>query len=301
MFTSNKLKQVVGVDRFGSFSAAAEALNISQSTLTKAVADVEQDLGFTLFLRTARGVIATPEGREFLARAERIVADFDVLIEDAKSRKIDADAFLRLGIAPASQEGLYNRVIAGLLRDSPEICLTVIALPVERGVHLLKQGDLDLLLAPMDSLTRERDFVAERVARLSVQLFCRKGHPVLRQDSIGFDDIAQYKIVAPDLYSRYANRLAELLSAGNFEPRRRLHVIENFSVVATVIAQSDLFGIVSESYARTRAFKNRFALLDLEIFDPIALGAARLARWTLSRSVRSCLAALRNHPLEAES
>ncbi|MEM8937044.1 MAG: LysR family transcriptional regulator, partial [Pseudomonadota bacterium] len=69
MFSSTKLRQIVGIDRAGSFSAAARTLNVSQSTLTKAVADIEKDIGYMLFSRTARGVNATPEGREFLNRA----------------------------------------------------------------------------------------------------------------------------------------------------------------------------------------------------------------------------------------
>ena len=56
MFTSTKLRQIVAIDRAGSLSAASQVLNISQSTLTKAVADVEQDLGLAIFHRTARGV-----------------------------------------------------------------------------------------------------------------------------------------------------------------------------------------------------------------------------------------------------
>jgi len=64
----------------------------------------------------ANGVIVTPEGREFLARAERIVADFDMLVEEARTQKSNVDSVLRIGIAPASLESLYNRVITTLLR-----------------------------------------------------------------------------------------------------------------------------------------------------------------------------------------
>ena len=100
MFNSTKLRQIVAIDRAGSLSAASKVLYVSQSTLTKAVADVEQDLGLAIFHRTARGVSATPEGRKFLNRAERIVADFEMLVEDTRAQKEQIDrscelAFLR--------------------------------------------------------------------------------------------------------------------------------------------------------------------------------------------------------------
>jgi len=49
MSHSAKLKPVVHVGRAGSFSATAQSFNISESTPTKAVADVKQDLRFTCF------------------------------------------------------------------------------------------------------------------------------------------------------------------------------------------------------------------------------------------------------------
>ena len=116
MFNSTKLRQVVGVDRAGSFSGASKVLNISQSTLTKAVADVEVVLGFTLFVRTAKGVSATPEGREFLNRAARIVSDFEMLIDDARANRDSSDQKLRVGVSPATLEGLFNRPVARLLQ-----------------------------------------------------------------------------------------------------------------------------------------------------------------------------------------
>ena len=301
MFNSTKLKQVVHVARAGSFSAAAAALNITQSTLTKAVADVEQDLGFTLYHRTAKGVITTPEGREFLARAERIVADFELLVEDTNARKVESETYLRIGISPASLEGLYNRVIANLLSEHTHICLTVVTAPVERGISLLKRGDLDLLLGPTERFNRESDFVTEPFATLDSRLFCRIGHPILSQDEISFDDISTYKIVTPDLYSDYSNRLTKLMTMSNFEPRQHLHIIENFSVVSEVVANSNLFGIVSASYAQSRSFQSRFVLPPIDVFEPLELGAARLARWTPNRNVRACLAELRQHPIDRKS
>lgn len=301
MFTSTKLRQIVAIDRAGSLSAASQVLNISQSTLTKAVADVEQDLGLAIFHRTARGVTATPEGREFLNRAERIVADFEMLVEDTRSQKEQIDQFLRIGISPASQEGLYNRAIAHLLKTSPDICLNMVGLPVERGVRMLKRGDLDLLFAPTEELTQENDFSVEELGTLSPRLFCRKGHPILSEQDISVEIIGRFRVISPDYHVGYAQRFAELLLHGDVDPRRRLHIIESFVVTQTAVASSDLIGIVSSTYGSTRSFQARFALLDLDVFPPLNMGVAQLSRWLPSRAVRACLAAVRKFPPDAEA
>ena len=107
-----KLKYVVAVDREGSISAAAKAMHVTQSAVTKAVADVEDDLGFTLFDRRARGVVATAAGRDFIDRAARIVSDMDQLVDDARTGRDSRDRVLRIGIAPPSLEGLMNRAVS---------------------------------------------------------------------------------------------------------------------------------------------------------------------------------------------
>lgn len=301
MITSTKLRQIVAIDRAGSLSAASTVLNVSQSTLTKAVADVEQNLGLPLFHRTARGVYATPEGREFLNRAERIVADFDMLIEDTRTQKEHVDRYLRVGISPASQEGLYNRAIAHLLKSSPDFSLNMVGQPVERGVRMLKRGDLDLLFAPIDELAREPSFSIEALGTFHPWLFCRRGHPILSEPQISLELIGRYRVITPDYHIGYAKRCAELLLRGDGDPRRRLHIIENFVVTQMTVAQSDLIGIVSSTYGSTRSFQKNFRLLDLDIFPPLTMGAAQLTRWSPSRAVRACLAAVRKFPPVAET
>ena len=134
MFTSTKLRQIVAIDRAGSLSAASQVLNISQSTLTKAVADVEQDLGLAIFHRTARGVSATPEGREFLNRAEKIVADFDMLVEEPDHRRSRSSNFASY-ISPASQE-VFTIAPLAFVENQPEYLPNMLGLPVERGAHV---------------------------------------------------------------------------------------------------------------------------------------------------------------------
>ena len=303
MFTSTKLKQVVGIDRAGSVSAAARNLNVSQSTLTKAMADVEDDLGFAIFFRTAKGVVATPEGREFLSRAERIVADFEMLVDDARASKTEGEMNLRIGIAPASQEGLYNRVITKLLQDWPEITLSVAGLTVERGVRALKRGDLDLLFSMMPELKRESDFVTQTISHIEVALFCRKGHPLIAEKCNASEirsRLKEFKMISPDLNSEYPRKIAELLKYTNEEARRQMHVIENFSLAADAVAKTDLIGFVGSTYASSRSFQERFAVLDVDVFDALEIGAARLSRWLPSKAVRACLSVLERMPPDHE-
>ena len=69
------LRYVVTIEQTGSFSKAAQYLFVSQSTLSRAVKELEEQLGITLFHRTNQGVRPTHEGEKFISRASLILQD----------------------------------------------------------------------------------------------------------------------------------------------------------------------------------------------------------------------------------
>jgi len=71
------LRYAVEIDRQGSISKAAEALYMNQPNLSKAMRELEQTLGVTLFTRTSKGVVTTAEGASFLSYARGILAQID--------------------------------------------------------------------------------------------------------------------------------------------------------------------------------------------------------------------------------
>ncbi len=77
-----KLRHVVETARFENVTRAAEALYITQSALTRSLADVEAELGTPLFVRLPRGVRVTDQGRRFVDRARLIIGDVGDLLAD---------------------------------------------------------------------------------------------------------------------------------------------------------------------------------------------------------------------------
>ena len=67
--TIQQLIYAITITEVGSMNRAAENLFITQPTLTKAIKDLESELGFSLFVRSGKGMFLTPEGREFIIYA----------------------------------------------------------------------------------------------------------------------------------------------------------------------------------------------------------------------------------------
>ena len=111
IMNATKLKAVVAVDAHESITAAAKSLQVTQSTVSRSLADIEREIGYALLDRRARDVVATERGRAFINRAARIISDLDQLKDDARQSRETGETLIRVGVSPASMQGLINKAV----------------------------------------------------------------------------------------------------------------------------------------------------------------------------------------------
>ena len=73
------IKYIVEVENTGSITKAANNFYMGQPYLSKAIKELEAEIGITIFKRTAKGVIPTKKGAEFLTYAKTILSQMDEL------------------------------------------------------------------------------------------------------------------------------------------------------------------------------------------------------------------------------
>ena len=89
--TLQQILYAITISEHGSMNKAAEALFISQPSLTGAIKELEQETGIRIFLRTNKGVITTGEGEEFLIYARQLYQQYDLM----KQKYIEKTAIKR--------------------------------------------------------------------------------------------------------------------------------------------------------------------------------------------------------------
>ena len=77
--TLQQLRYLIAIAEYGSINAAAQNLYASQSNLSTAIKDLEQELGITVFTRSNRGVTLTNDGAELLGYARQVIEQADML------------------------------------------------------------------------------------------------------------------------------------------------------------------------------------------------------------------------------
>jgi DNA-binding transcriptional LysR family regulator len=108
-----QLRYFVAVAEELHFGRAAERLHMSQSPLSRAIRELERDLGVVLFVRTTRQVELTAAGSLLLERARRALAEIDGAIADVRRSVQSEEAVLRLGHGPFSGD-VAARIVEAL-------------------------------------------------------------------------------------------------------------------------------------------------------------------------------------------
>lgn len=227
------LRYAVEVERTRSISKAAENLFMNQSNLSRAIRELEQSLGITLFRRTSKGMTPTPRGEEFLVHAKRIIAEIDRVEALYQS---GGDGTVRFSVSVPRSDYL-SAAFAKFASELPEGSAEVYY--KEAGametVNDLLQGDCRIGIIRYQSMfdgqfkamLHEKDLHWEQIAEFSCRLLLSADDPLAGKAQITPEDLAGYtEIGNPDAYVP-ALPLTDAIRAENSQfTDRRIYVYQ---------------------------------------------------------------------------
>ena len=134
------------------FGRAASLLSVTQPALSQQIKLLEDELGFALFERGARGVILLAQGIEFQQKAEEILAKFEDLSTWAQEANGAELSRLKLGLIPTIAPYLLPKIVQTLKRNFAHIELSVRETKTEQIIEDLLSGRLDaaILALPLE-------------------------------------------------------------------------------------------------------------------------------------------------------
>jgi|SRR5579863_7838733 len=207
------------VCRAGSISAAARDLNISQPSVSNAIALLEARLGARLFERARSGIVLTAEGEALRTRAEML----DHLLRDAEAEVTAAKSAiagpLRVGGTPGALVSLLPRAIAQLERQHAALSLHVL----ERGDRelddMLREGDIELAFVTTAIGEPPEDIAEQTFARDPFALIVGRANDSL-PERISLKQAGRLRWVLPEAQGAFRRQLDALfIAAGVPVPR----------------------------------------------------------------------------------
>jgi LysR family transcriptional regulator, regulator for bpeEF and oprC len=166
MYTLQPLLAFAETAKRGNFAAAARELACTPSTLAKAVSRLEADLGVRLFHRTTRRVALTDDGERLFDRCRRVLAELDLLQEEASGTRQAPSGTLRIDMPVSLGRMVILPHLARLEREYP--ALAIDARFSDAYVDLVKDGiDVAIRTGPL----RDSSLVARQIGSQELLLF----------------------------------------------------------------------------------------------------------------------------------
>ena len=208
-----KLKHLLAVVEHGTFSRAAEAVNLSQPALSRSIQALETELGLPLLDRGTRRLRLTAYGACAVERAPHAPR------RDRATARTQAHARRRIRQPqhrPESHSGLVAAVSpAGPYDGAPSAGARQRELgATDALLALLRAERIDALVCDARLLHDAPDIYAQPLAPLRAGLVCRAGHPILAHRRVGVAQIRQYPVASTSLSPEVSLRLAETLGPG---------------------------------------------------------------------------------------
>lgn len=151
------LRYIIEVAKTGSITRAAQNLYIGQPNLSKAIKDMETDLGFTVFTRSSKGAAPTKRGAEFIRRAEELLENADCFEEDFFGANIRSE---RLSVAVCGVERCIRAIDSAVtgLSELPGFKLECFRCDREKAIELAESGEVSF--AAVREYSAEAEFEA---------------------------------------------------------------------------------------------------------------------------------------------
>ena len=204
MLDWNDLRYLLAVAEGGSTLAAGRALRVSQTTVARRIAALEDALKIRLFERRQGGYALTPDGQELLGPAEQVRVAAERFAGAAAARTRDVGGSVKL----TTEEIFAVTLLAPLLKELHELHPQIrIELDTSRELLDLGAGDADIALRST-SKPQPAGLVGRRIVRDDWTLYCSREYAGRHGVPAGVEDLKQHAIVGGgggNLWRAYSN------------------------------------------------------------------------------------------------
>jgi DNA-binding transcriptional LysR family regulator len=203
----SQLKAFVAINRYGSFTAAADSLYITQPAISKRIAALESQLGTPLFDRIGRNARLTESGHQLLPLVEKMLLSFANLRQSADNMKQQVSGGLSLGTS--HHVGLHRLppVLRQYTDQYPDVELALHFVDSEDGVNGVESGQLEMAIITLPTMP-PKSISATPVWDDPLTVVVGNMHELAKKTAITVEELVAYEAILPGV-STYTRALLE--------------------------------------------------------------------------------------------
>jgi DNA-binding transcriptional LysR family regulator len=197
------MRALVALAKTGSFTLAADHLNVTQSALSGQIKELEQMLGVRVVERTTRKTQLSELGRELYPLFDKMLQDLDRAMADIASRKALKQGSVRVAAPQMLSCTLLPEAIAAYHAQYPDVHVRLADSPVEQVSARVFSGEADFGIGPERDATAEIE--AQPLFEMPFVVVYPPGHALDQLGRITWTDVSQFPFIA--LQGQFTERL----------------------------------------------------------------------------------------------
>ncbi|WP_418746339.1 LysR family transcriptional regulator [Frisingicoccus sp.] len=237
--TLQQLHQVITIADNGSMNEAAKKLFISQPSLSATVKELEQEIGFSLFVRSNRGIIITPEGEEFLGYARQVTEQYHLLenryLEKKSKKKFSVSMqhysfAVKAFVEMVKKIGMDEYEFAVHETRTWEVIENVKFFKSELGVLYLNDYNEQV----MRKIFKENGLEFAELFQCETYVYLWGGHPLADQPQISMEELQAYPCLAFDQGKNGAFYFAEEMKS-TYDYKQIIHANDRATLLNLMV------------------------------------------------------------------
>ncbi|PWR22239.1 LysR family transcriptional regulator [Zavarzinia compransoris] len=225
------LRTLAEVVRQGGFSAAAKAVFATQPTVSKAIQQLEDELGVVLFDRTGHRPVLTAAGEIVHRRALAILNERDDMLREIDDLRGLRRGELRLGLPPLGSAELFASLFAAYRQRYPGVEIRLIEHGSKRLEEILLAGGVEMIatLLPLGD-----DFEFQPVRHEPLLALLPAAHPLAGRDRVTLGDLRPTPFILFEEGFALNARIAAACQRAGFTPTEAARSAQITFIVALV-------------------------------------------------------------------
>ncbi|TXF90568.1 LysR family transcriptional regulator [Neolewinella aurantiaca] len=216
------------------FRRAADRLFISQPGLSRQIKQLEDQLGYPLFVRTNRTVSLTPAGIYLQTEAANILQKLDGALHHARALHEGQEGRLNFGYVGSAMQNIIPELLLRFRKDYPKVIYGLDAMGNQEQIDRLLTRDIDLGFVRLDAVPRELASKPLFVDTFSIVL--PEDHPVSAENYTGIHQLAEEPFILfdPGYSQPYYDKVMEIFTDGGLKPNvshRTVHATTIYRLV----------------------------------------------------------------------
>ena len=229
------------------FARAAERLHIEQSPLSRAIRELEEELGAQLFVRTSRSTRLTLAGKLLMENAPRVLLALDQARESVKAAANGFHGRLRVALSDGISPSRLPALLARCREEDPEIEIRLFEVPLAQQLSGLRDDLYDVGFSMADEVGD--GIIIEPAWEDELMVAMPARHELLAHKRVPLDEVLQHPLVLgdPAVCEGHAKQIDRILRKQDREPLIEQYVA-TFDVMMTFVSAGLALGLAGAAH-----------------------------------------------------